>query len=176
MLEDILANYSAAMDQARLLVEVERGGQPYTFNNAFREALSTLQSARAEQDLASKLRSVEFTDNDRRGRAISLGDLQATLRDKNGGKHIAEDVHDLLESYYKVTRDRFIDNIYLQVVAHSLLFGSDSPLRLFCDKWVLNLERGKLDVIAGESFQRRVQRERLAKKIEDLSEATAILR
>lgn len=176
MMDAIIRSYSDAMDQARLLVDVERGGQPYTFNNAFRETLSNLQSARAEQDLATKLKSVEFTDNDRRGRAISLSDLQDTLCDKNCGKHIAEDVHDLLKSYYEITRDRFIDNIYHQVVGHSLLFGSNSPLRLFCDKWVLSLELEKLDVIAGESFQTRVQRERLTKTIDDLNEATAILR
>ncbi|OAA80054.1 interferon-induced GTP-binding protein Mx2 [Akanthomyces lecanii RCEF 1005] len=175
MLDAILERYGAAMDQARLLIEVERDGQPYTLNNAFKEALSSLQSARTEQDLSSKLKSVEFNDN-RQGHAISLGDIQATLRDKNRGKYIAEEVHDLIKSYYEVARDRFIDNIYLQVIAHSLVSGSNSPLRLFCEKWVLNLETEKLDAIAGESFHTREQRERLIRTIKDLEQAADILR
>lgn len=175
MLDDILARYGAAMDQARLLVEVERDGHPYTLNNAFKEALFNLQNARTEQDLSSKLKSVEFTDN-RQGRAISLGDIQATLRDKNRGKYIAEEVHDLIKSYYEIARDRFIDNIYLQVIAHGLVSGADGPLRLFCEKWVLNLKIEKLEAIAGESIHTREQRERLNGTIEALKQAVDILK
>lgn len=173
LLEDILARYKAAMDQARLLVEVESGSQPYTLNNAFREALSKLQSARMEQEPNYKFMSVEVTAS--RESAVSLDDVHATLRDNNSGMYIAEEVHDLIKSYYEVARDRFIDNIYLQVIAHCLVFGANSPLRLFCEKWVLNLEDKNLAMIGEESFRTREQRRILTKKIENLTEAVALL-
>ncbi|KAJ2979338.1 hypothetical protein NQ176_g3317 [Zarea fungicola] len=173
LLKGILERYEAAMDQVRMLLEVERGGQPYTLNSAFREALSNLQSARMNMELSPKLISVEATGSGES--AVSLDNVQSTLRDKNSGKHIAEEVHDLLKSYYEVARDRFIDNIYLQVIAHNLVFGTSSPLRLFCEKWVLDLDYDKLKGIGGETLQTSEQRKLLKKKVKALEEAVDIL-
>ncbi|ATY65794.1 interferon-induced GTP-binding Mx2 [Cordyceps militaris] len=176
ILEGTLARYQAGLVQARFLVGVERDGHPYTLNEFFRTKLADLQSSRMETELSDKIRRVSFGNEGDLVGAISFNDVQATLRDKDGGKYIAEEVHDLIKSYYEVARDRFIDNVYLQSITHSLISGANSPLALFSGRWVLALEPERLDAIAGESFQSREQRTRLNQRIKDLTEAVAILR
>ncbi len=174
--EDVVTRYETSLQQARFLVNVERDGNPYTLNGFFRRKLAELQSRRMEKELSEK----KFTQFDRSkanpAKVISMEDVQSTMRDKDDGKYIAEEVHDLIKSYYEVARDRFIDNIYLQIITHHLVSGEQSPLRLFSEAWVLGLAQERLDAIAGESSQTRSQRERLTRRIQDLSEAVAILR
>ncbi|OAA56880.1 interferon-induced GTP-binding protein Mx2 [Cordyceps fumosorosea ARSEF 2679] len=174
--EDLVSKYEASLQQTKFLVSVERDSHPYTLNNFFRSKLSDLQSERMERVLDRK--NVQF--NTHRGHTttsvIPMADVKLTLRDKDGGKYIAEDLHDLIKAYYQVARDRFIDNVYRQVVTHFLVSGEDSPLRLFSEKWVLDLKTEKLEAIAGESHHARQQREALIKRIQDLTDAVEILR
>lgn len=174
--EDVVTRYETSLQQARFLVNVERDGNPYTLNGFFRRKLAELQSRRMEKELSEK-KSTQFDKSKANpAKVISTEDVQSTMRDKDDGKYIAEEVHDLIKSYYEVARDRFIDNIYLQIITHHLVSGEQSPLRLFSEAWVLGLAQERLDAIAGESSQTRSQRERLTRRIQDLSEAVAILR
>ncbi|KAJ3498987.1 hypothetical protein NLG97_g696 [Lecanicillium saksenae] len=136
ILDATLAKYESGLRKARYLVEMEREGDPYTFNDTF----------------------------------------GSTLRDKDSGKHMIEEVHDLIKSYYEIAPDRFIDNVYLQSIAASLISEKDGPLGIFTDHWVLSLEPETLDAIAGESFHTREQRQILTKRVQDLTAAIAILR
>ncbi|OAR00485.1 hypothetical protein LLEC1_00810 [Akanthomyces lecanii] len=178
ILDAILARYEDGLRQTRFLVRVEREGQPYTLNDVLYSQLAESQSARAENKLKGELKSVVDSGNHmgRKYTAVSLQAVKSVLRDKDSGKYVVEDVHDLIKSYYQVARDRFIDNVYLQAITHGLISGDTSPLSLFSEQWVLSLEPERLDAIAGESFQTREQRENLTKRIEDLTEAVAILR
>jgi hypothetical protein len=45
-----------------------------------------------------------------------------------------QEIHDILQAYYKVARKRFVDNIYHQAVDHCLLSGPSSPMILFCEQ------------------------------------------
>ncbi|KAM3508370.1 hypothetical protein MY10362_001215 [Beauveria mimosiformis] len=177
ILEETLARYAASLQQAKFLVNVEREAHPCTLNGIFRSKLAELQSIQMKEKLTTQVTSFKyFLTDEHNVEVISMDDVLATLRDKDGGKYVAEDIHDVLKSYYEVARDRFIDTVYLQVVTHYLVAGRESPLMLFSERWVLDLEPEKLDAIAGESLQKRERREMLTKRIQDLTEAVAILR
>ncbi|KAM3438697.1 hypothetical protein NHJ13734_004038 [Beauveria thailandica] len=177
ILDTTLARYTSGLEQAKFLVNVEREAQPYTLNEIFLSKLADLQSLRARNKLTDKTKPFHIPGSPGQiEKVVPMNDLLSTLRDKDAGKYVAEEIHDLIQSYYEVARDRFIDAVYLQVVTHCLVSGGDSPLRLFSEGWVLDLEPDKLDAIAGESPQKREQREILAKRIQDLTDAVAILR
>ncbi|KAM3478760.1 hypothetical protein MY5147_002028 [Beauveria neobassiana] len=177
ILEQTLARYAACLQQAKFLVNVEREAHPCTLNSIFRSKLAELQSIQMEEKLTGKTKNVNlYYTEDKSEEVITMDDVLATLRDKDRGKYVAEDIHDVLKSYYEVARDRFIDTVYLQVVTHNLVSGGESPLMLFSERWVLDLEPEKLESIAGESLQKREQREMLARRIQDLTDAVAILR
>ncbi|KAM0668172.1 hypothetical protein ACQRIT_000664 [Beauveria bassiana] len=177
ILEQTLARYAACLQQAKFLVNVEREAHPCTLNSIFRSKLAELQSMQMEEKLTGKTKNLNlYYTEDKSEEVITMDDVLATLRDKDRGKYVAEDIHDVLKSYYEVARDRFIDTVYLQVVTHNLVSGGESPLMLFSERWVLDLEPEKLESIAGESLQKREQREMLARRIQDLTDAVAILR
>jgi hypothetical protein len=64
----------------------------------------------------------------------------------------------------------------MQGVSYGLLTGPNSPLSVFTQDWVINLEKEQLEEIAAESAPISARREQLAKKIEDLEAAVDILR
>ncbi|KAK3334146.1 interferon-induced GTP-binding protein mx2 [Cercophora scortea] len=108
---------------------------------------------------------------------VKLDSIQHDVTDKSNTEHVKEEeVHDILEAYYKVARKRFVDNVYNQVVDHCLLSGPASLLLLFSEKWVLDLNAKQLAAIAGEPRVTVDRRERLRVKIQDLEEAIEILR
>lgn len=69
-----------------------------------------------------------------------------------------------------------MDTIYQQVVQGLLLAGPKSPLSVFDQDWVLSLDAGELDMIAGELPTVKEQRTALQKKIKDLEVAIQILK
>lgn len=96
---------------------------------------------------------------------------------------VQEDIHDILLSYYKVSRKRFVDSVCQQVVDYYLLFGENngtwphkSPVKLFDADLVMSLRDEKLESIAGQDPWAKQQRELLAAEIKNLVEATKILR
>ncbi|KAH9428673.1 hypothetical protein MCOR02_011219 [Pyricularia oryzae] len=73
-----------------------------------------------------------------------------------------EYIHDVLESYYKVSIKRFINNISLHIVYHDLLYAESSE--------------AQLEQIAGESSLVRMERERLAQDIASFRAAFDVLK
>jgi hypothetical protein len=77
----------------------------------------------------------------------------------SNAEHVILDIHDILKSYYKVARKRFVDNMCMHANYH-LVTGPVSPLRLFSPTFVNKLTDEKLEEIAGED--RAIKRERFA--------------
>ena len=174
ILNDLLPRYSEGMQQAMLLVDVERQKRPYTLNHYFNSNLQKSRGTRIKEELRSHAR--KETDQLWPTLIIELDKVQSAIRQRSNAEYAAEDIHDILEAYYKVARKRFVDNIYHQAVDHCLLSGPKSPLVLFSEQWVLELDTEKLASIAGESHQTRDLRKRLRKTIQDLEGAIEILR
>ena len=179
--DELLARYQDAVAHAIFLVSVERDQRPYTLNHYFNDNLQVCRGTRVSNALESKARVEYHGGNSRQAgglnsnRVVEFDVIKGAVTDKSNAEHAQEDIHDILKSYYKVARKRFVDNVYLQAVDQFLLSGPKSPLAVFSERWVVMLEKEKLEEIAGESRVTREKREALRKKIEDLEEAIKIM-
>lgn len=90
-------------------------------------------------------------------------------------EHTVRDIHDILNSYYKVARKRFIDNICIQETDYHLITGPDIPLRVFSPEFIVELSAKRLTVVAGEDTTFIQQRKSIEKKIESLIKGRRIL-
>ncbi|KAG6041288.1 hypothetical protein E4U41_005116 [Claviceps citrina] len=171
MHDELLDRYKAAMDQAVFLVEIERDYKPYTLNAAFGASLRGSTSRRITAPLVDQCAEDPSEDQ-----YFDLDTIRRAIEEKPKGEDISEQIHDILRAYYKVARERVVDNLFRQAVNHCLLTGPASPLGLFSEKWVLGLDRQDLESIAGESRLVSHRREQLMKKIADLESALKILR
>ena len=89
--------------------------------------------------------------------------------------HTIRDLHDILKSYYKVARKRFVDVLCMQAVDHYLITGPTAPIKLFSPSFVSALNEDQLDRIAGEDISTRRKREELRREIENLTNGKKIL-
>lgn len=169
---DLLDRYQAAMDQAMFLVNIERDTKPYTLHKSFSNALEESSTRRVVHSLGGDGAYVTHHGK----RALLVSNIEDALKTKSNTAKTTELIHDTLEAYYDVAKQRFVDNVSRQAVHHGLLMGPKSPLFLFSEKWVLELDDKKLEAIAGESRLVRDKREQLKKKIHDLETAVEILR
>ncbi|PNP61188.1 hypothetical protein FNYG_14105 [Fusarium nygamai] len=171
LMADLLARYQDGMNQAIHLVHIERHKKPYTLNHYFNENLQKARNERINKALSKKAWNDEYTGQ----KVVKLDDISSMVNSHSNAQHIAEEIHDILQSYYKVARKRFVDNIYHQAVDHCLLSGPSSPLILFREQWVLDLSDEKLQLIAGESRATQERRQTLQTALQDLAEAIEIL-
>ncbi|KAM0245934.1 hypothetical protein ACHAP5_005085 [Fusarium lateritium] len=166
--------YKRAMEQANLLIDVERHKKPYTLNHQFSETLSKSRGRRITELLQPRARK-DTTQYGEIQYMVNLADIAKAAEGKSNAEQLQEEIHDILHAYYQLALDRFVDNVFQLAVDYSLLHGPQSPLRVFSQEWVINLESGDLGTIAGEAKSTKKQRSKLTKKIEDLSGAVKIL-
>jgi hypothetical protein len=175
MLPNLEKRYKLAMNQASLLVEVEQRNKPYTLNRQFNQALSKTRGQRLTELLRPKARK----DTKQYGevqKMVNLDDVATAAEAKSNVEQMQEEIHDILYAYYNLAVERFIDNVFQLAVDHGLLHGPDSPLGVFTQEWVINLDPEKLEKIAGETKSTKRERVRLKKKIKELSDALKVLR
>ena len=90
-------------------------------------------------------------------------------------QHTIQDIHDILRSYYKVARKRFVDNVCIQATDFYLLVGDQSPMCLFSSEWVHDLSKEQLEEVAGEDFSVKRRRAQLRKEIRELEAGRRVL-
>ncbi|KAK2608430.1 hypothetical protein QQS21_002997 [Conoideocrella luteorostrata] len=175
ILGDLVDRYKMAMAQADLLIEVERREQPCTLNRKFTQALAEAQGYRITELLRPKARkdTKQFGEPQN---MVNLDDIATAAEDKGNMEQVQEQIHDIIQAYYSLAVDRFIDNLFQQAVGHYLLHGPHSPLKVFAQDWVISLEPEQLERIAGETKSAKRHRSKLTKKIDDLSRAWKILK
>ncbi|KAK0668272.1 P-loop containing nucleoside triphosphate hydrolase protein [Cercophora samala] len=171
--EEVLERYKKATGFLEYLLSVERELNPYTLNKHFNRARQEAHADRAASHILSTLGEGEQVGGD--NATVTIGQVRSSTRDKSNIQDVAEQLHDGLSSYYEVARKRFVDNVCTQVVQSHLLFGPNTPLRVFTQDWVIGLGAEQLDAIAGESSSVKEHRANLARKIKDLKEAKKIL-
>lgn len=113
-------------------------------------------------------------DGCQHGTVVRLADI-TQQHDMSNEEHTVQDLHDILQSYYKVARKRFVDNICMQAVDYYLVTGPKTPMGLFSPNFVANLTKDQLEDIAGEEESLKSTRRHLSKKLKDLEEAKKIL-
>lgn len=89
--------------------------------------------------------------------------------------HVVIELRDILKSYYKVARKRFVDNICMQAADYHLVTGPETPLRLFSPSFVSLLSDEQLAEIASEDAGLKRRRAALNKAIHDLEVGKKIL-
>lgn len=172
LLEKLQESYRRSMDQARFLLQVERERKPITYNHYFNTGLQQGQRKRFQESLSTLAINTEGSQ----GPVIPLKSLSNLNVTKSNPEQVREYLHDVLESYYKVSAKRFVDVICQQVIDHFLLNGKDSPLHVFSTDLVFDLSANVLEIIAGEEQATKQERERLDREINQLEDAMLVLR
>lgn len=102
-------------------------------------------------------------------------DTYSPKRHLNHEAYTIQDIHDILQSYYEVARERFIDNICNQAVDHFLVNGPETPLRVLTPGFISRMTDEQLEQIAGEEPKVQKQRKKLKENITSLRKAREIL-
>jgi hypothetical protein len=174
--EQLYKRYRAAMEQVDFIIHVERFGMPLTANHYFNENLQKRKTRRLEKLLAEHAE----TTYDSKGwaqvdKVVKLKQLQQSMVMDNA-EHTVQDIHDILQSYYKVARKRFVDTVCMQVSDFYLLTGAAPPLRIFGTSFVSELSANQLEIIAGEDPSIKQLRKNLSNEIATLEEGKEVLR
>lgn len=90
-------------------------------------------------------------------------------------KHTTQDIHDILESYYKVALKRFVDNVCMQAANHFLVSGPETPMELFSSFWVDSLSNETLEEVVCEEPKTKRRRRQLNKEIDELEAGRRVL-
>ena len=154
---------------------MEQKQQPYTLNRKFADAVSQARGGRVAELLRPRAR----LDNKQYGgtqHMVNLDDIARAVQGKSNAEQAQEEIHDILQAYYNLSLDRFVDNVFQLAVNYQLLHGPKSPLAVFTQQWVLGLDARQLEHIVGETKAAKGQRTKLQKKIDDLNDAREVLK
>ncbi len=108
------------------------------------------------------------------GKCVRIDDIIST-RSISNAEHVVRDLQDILQSYYKVARKRFVDNVCMQGTEYHIISGSSTPLKLFSPAFVASMSMEQLAEVAGEDAAVVRRRTRLKKEIGDLETGKRIL-
>ncbi|KAL9093955.1 MAG: hypothetical protein Q9165_003878 [Trypethelium subeluteriae] len=179
LLDRLIERYRKGLEQTRFLLGVERNGTLRTMNHYFNENLKKSYVSEHILEGRQKRResalSTKAFDDCQHGRVVRFEDITTAEPPMSNTEHTIREMHDILHSYYKVARKRFVDNVCMQAVDHHLISGPDSPLELFNSDFVTDLSEQELEDIAGEDEELKRQRRQLEKEIKDLEAGRKIL-
>lgn len=174
--EQLVDRYQAAVNHVRFIIQVERFGTPLTTNHYFNENLQKCKTSRLEKLLEMHAETNHNSNGwAQPGKVVKLKQIRQSMTMDNT-EHTLQDIHDILESYYKVARKRFVDTVCMQGSDFYLLTGADSPLRIFGTAFVSKLSPAQLDFIAGEDISIRQLRKDLNNEITTLEKGKKLLR
>ncbi|KAL8965576.1 MAG: hypothetical protein Q9183_003775 [Haloplaca sp. 2 TL-2023] len=109
------------------------------------------------------------------GRMIREEALDSIVGKKSNVESTIQRLHDIVRSYYKVARKRFVDNVCMQATDRQLIRGPDAAVRLFSPSFVSGLSTEEMDRIAGEDLTTKRKRAELTREIENLRAAKKLL-
>ena len=175
LIEGLLASYHTAYERAKFLLTIERSGTPITINHYFNDTLQKLRQERVKKLMAANAFSVQRSSYDSSTTmVVPLDDLTRSHPMANR-EHTVSEIKDILESYYKVARKRFVDNMCMQAADYFLVNGPESPLLHFSPTFVNKLSEEQLDEIAGEDGAVKRRRRALQKLVGELEAGRKIV-
>ncbi|KAI0161608.1 P-loop containing nucleoside triphosphate hydrolase protein [Hypoxylon sp. FL1284] len=179
LLEELQSSYRRAINHTRFLLEIEREGVPFTLNHYFNE---NLQKSQGNRFVAVMEELGNATTQQQQGGKVESGIFLSKARLSNmsfnmgNSDQVREYMHDVLKSYYKVSRKRFVDVVCQQVINYHLLRGEGNPLKIFSTQMVLGLNEDQLDMIAAEDAPVKLRREKLGRDIKSFTSALRVLK
>lgn len=106
------------------------------------------------------------------GTYVKLDTIMQMTYQASNLDHTVCDLHDILKSYYKVARKRFVDVICMQAADFYLVTGPDTPIKVFSPAFVSELTT---ETIAGEDVVNKGKRAELKREIESLENGRKLL-
>ncbi|KAK3075634.1 hypothetical protein LTR53_000876 [Teratosphaeriaceae sp. CCFEE 6253] len=171
--DDLIKRYQKAIANTKFLLEVESSDMPMTLNHYF---IDNLQKCREERATAQLKESAFYPGGPlNHVKVVKLDQVLQGTRSMSNEDHIVQDIHDILQSYYKVSRKTFVDSVCKQATVHCLLSCEESPLALFSPVFVSQLSSSALEEIAGEAPSVKRARVQLSKEKVSLVAAMKIL-
>ncbi|KAK1674720.1 dynamin family protein [Colletotrichum godetiae] len=174
IVEHLTARYQVAMDQAKLLIHVEREGRSITYNPAFDRALNKVKADRSAKKFDELKICLDLgsgpTD------VIRYSDLKKEVAHEEGTSATSCVIHDVLQSYYEVASARFSDMICTQIVDYFLLGAENSPLNVLSANRIFEMTAEQLEMVAGEDTVSKSSREDLKNDIILFEQGRNVLR
>ncbi|KAL8945457.1 MAG: hypothetical protein Q9211_000022 [Gyalolechia sp. 1 TL-2023] len=167
LMDQLTERYKRAMDQTRFILLVER--TPMTTNHYFADNLEKCNKQRTR----SLVQEHAFDDGENHD-IVRLSDLDHMFSMSNEENNVQR-LHDILKSYYKVARKRFVDNVCMQAADYHLIRGPDAAVKVFSPSFVSDLTPEQLERIAGEDAVTKRKRAGLTRKVENLKSAKSLL-
>jgi len=178
IMDDLLGKYNNAIEHVEFVLRVERHGTLLTKNHYFGDTLGKLRNDR----LLAAMKSSQFKTTNENGivyskpfRAIRVDNL-VNIASKGNLEHAVEDMHAVLEAYYKVAMKRFIDTVVAQGTDYFLLTGEDSPIKILTPLFISSMKAEQLEEIAGEDLISKRERQELNEEIQALEQGRRLLR
>jgi hypothetical protein len=117
--------YRTAVDHVKFIIRVERFGTPLTTNHYFNENLQKCKTRRLEKLLGKYAEpSHHISNGPPANKLVRLDQIKQSMTMENA-EYTIQDIHDILESYYKVARKRFVDTVCMQGSDFHLLTGTN---------------------------------------------------
>jgi hypothetical protein len=175
LVDDLTKRYEQAIANAKFLLEVESCDTPTTLNHYFNDNLQKSRQNKATAGLDGKTTDHSLTYGPSYVAMVRLADVKSQATNMSNDEFVICEIHDILKSYYKVSRKTFVDNICRQAASYYLLHCETSPLALFSPIWVSQLSAIELEEITGEAAGVKRARSMLTKEIDSLKVAMKIL-
>ncbi|MCJ1427087.1 hypothetical protein MMC29_004990 [Sticta canariensis] len=173
LMEELVTRYLKATDQVKFVLRVERAGTPLTINHYFNENLEKCRQERWKSNISRN--AGQLLNLAHPGKMISLDKLNLNGH-MSKGDHTIHDIHDILKSYYKVARKRFVDVVSMQQGADfHLATAPETPTKVFSLNFVANLKPEQLERICRETLTIRKKRAELIREISNLENGKKIL-
>ncbi|KAK4163315.1 P-loop containing nucleoside triphosphate hydrolase protein [Cladorrhinum sp. PSN259] len=156
------------------LLTPHQSGHPITYDHSFTEMLQKVRSERMPVGGVEKIITDFFSQsylqdgNTHLNGYYNLARLARSLTIHNEpdmNRYAAIEAMDCLKAYYNVAMKRFVDDIAVQVIEDKLLSALDKIMEPLS---VYEMSAEQVARIAGESEERRTEREELAKQLEVL--------
>lgn len=178
IMDGLLTKYKNAIDHVEFVLRVERHGTLLTKNHYFGDTLGKLRNER----LLAAVKNSEFTSTtSANGRSLQSFqvirvDNLVDIASKSNFEHAVEDMHAILQAYYKVAMKRFIDTVVAQGTDYFLLTGENSPIKILTPLFISSMTAEQLEEIAGEDLISKRERQELNEEIQALEQGRKLLR
>ncbi|KFY31209.1 hypothetical protein V493_01317 [Pseudogymnoascus sp. VKM F-4281 (FW-2241)] len=178
IMDDLLEKYGVAIKHVEFILRVERHGTLLTKNHYFGDTLSKMRNER----LVNAMKQHEFRSKrqDAEGSfhyvtAVPVSGMTTALSQGNL-EHAVDDIHTVLNAYYKVVMKRFIDTVVAQGADYYLLTSDESPLKILTPLFISSMTPEQLDEISGEDLITKRERQELKEEIQALEQGKRLLR
>ncbi|KFY39004.1 hypothetical protein V494_04137 [Pseudogymnoascus sp. VKM F-4513 (FW-928)] len=177
IMDDLLGKYGVAINHVEFILRVERHGTLLTKNHYFGDTLTKMRNER----LVNAMKKHEFSTQRPNGvsyntvNVVPVASMSSALSQGNL-EHAVDDIHTVLNAYYKVVMKRFIDTVVAQGADYYLLTSDESPLKILTPLFISSMTPEQLDEIAGEDLVTKRERQELKEEIQALEQGRKLLR